>query len=103
MTPDRREDAAVLEPAPALARATIDVPGVDALLGVIRRAATASSGRRCAPAVVLDEIESVDDLPAGWGDEQDGGTYRLRRRDDGALFGWAVGAHSWKPYLFPRG
>jgi hypothetical protein len=52
-------------------------------------------------AIVQDEIASVEDLPAGWADEQDAGTYRLRRRDDGALFGYAVGPHSWKRLLFP--
>jgi len=34
-------------------------------------------------------------------DEQDGGKYRLRKRPDGALFGYAVGPHSWKKFLFP--
>jgi ferredoxin len=52
-------------------------------------------------AIVYDEISSVDDLPAGWTDEQDGGTYRLKRRDDNALFGFNVGAASWKNHLFP--
>jgi ferredoxin len=46
-------------------------------------------------------IESVDDLPAGWGDEQDGGRYRLVRRDDDALFGYAVGPGSPKNVLYP--
>jgi sulfhydrogenase subunit beta (sulfur reductase) len=52
-------------------------------------------------AIVYDEIESAADLPAGWTDEQDGGTYRLRRRDDEALFGFNVGPTSWKNFLFP--
>ncbi len=52
-------------------------------------------------AIVYDEIHSVDDLPAGWTDEQDGGRYRLRQREDQALFGYAVGPHSWKKFLFP--
>jgi sulfhydrogenase subunit beta (sulfur reductase) len=52
-------------------------------------------------AIVYDEITGVDDLPEGWTDFQDGGTYRLSRRDDDALFGYAVGPHSWKRYLFP--
>ena len=41
------------------------------------------------------------DLPIGWTDEQDGGRYRLARRDDEALFGYAVGPHSWKKYQLP--
>jgi len=52
-------------------------------------------------AIVYDEISSSADLPAGWTDEQDGGTYRLRRRDDDALFGYNVGPQSWKRQLFP--
>ena len=40
---------------------------------------------------MYDEIHSVSDLPAGWTDEQEGGTYRLKRRDDTALFGYNVG------------
>ncbi len=52
-------------------------------------------------AIVYDELRSSADLPAGWTDEQDGGHYRLRRRDDAALFGYAVGPHSWKRYQLP--
>lgn len=52
-------------------------------------------------AIVYDDIASSADLPAGWTDEQAGGSYRLRRRDDGALFGYNVGPQSWKRYLFP--
>ncbi|HEX9853961.1 MAG TPA: 4Fe-4S dicluster domain-containing protein [Acidimicrobiia bacterium] len=52
-------------------------------------------------AIVYDELSGVEDLPIGWTDTQDGGTYRLRRRHDEALFGYAVGPHSWKKYLFP--
>jgi heterodisulfide reductase subunit C len=52
-------------------------------------------------AIVYDELASVLDLPVGWTDEQEGGTYRLRRRDDQALFGYAVGPHSWKKFLYP--
>lgn len=52
-------------------------------------------------AIVYDELRSPDDLPAGWTDEQDGGVYRLRRREDQALFGYVVGPHSWKQLLFP--
>jgi ferredoxin len=52
-------------------------------------------------AVVLDRIEGVADLPAGWGDEQDGAHYRLRRRADEAVFGFTTPATSWKPFLHP--
>ena len=52
-------------------------------------------------AIVYDEIRVPADLPAGWTDEQSAGRYRLRERGDNALFGYAVGPHSWKKYLFP--
>jgi sulfhydrogenase subunit beta (sulfur reductase) len=52
-------------------------------------------------AIVYDEIATVDDLPAGWTDRQDAGRYRLERREDGALFGFAVGPQSWKRFLRP--
>ncbi|MGB3653135.1 MAG: hypothetical protein WBA41_18215 [Rivularia sp. (in: cyanobacteria)] len=52
-------------------------------------------------AIVYDEVSKVEDLPIGWTDEQDGGTYRLEKRDDKAVFGYSVGPHSWKKYLFP--
>jgi ferredoxin len=52
-------------------------------------------------AIVYDDLSSVADLPEGWTDEQDGGTYRLKRRGDQALFGYVVGPHSWKKFLHP--
>jgi len=52
-------------------------------------------------AIVYDHIRSPEDLPKGWTDEQKPGYYRLQRRDDEALFGYAVGPHSWKKYTHP--
>jgi sulfhydrogenase subunit beta (sulfur reductase) len=52
-------------------------------------------------AIVYDEIACAADLPIGWRDEQEAGRYRLARRDDEALFGYAVGPHSWKQYQLP--
>lgn len=52
-------------------------------------------------AIVYDTVTTLTDLPVGYTDEQDGGTYRLKRRTDEALFGYAVGPQSWKRYLFP--
>ena len=52
-------------------------------------------------AIIFDEVRGLEQLPIGWTDEQEGGTYRLKRRDDEAFFGYAVGPHSWKKYLFP--
>ncbi len=52
-------------------------------------------------AIVYGPIQSASDLPIGWTDQQLPGTYRLTKRDDKAYFGYAVGPHSWKKYLFP--
>lgn len=52
-------------------------------------------------AIIYDDLESAAALPVGWTDKQDGGTYRLERRPDEARFGYAVGPHSWKRFLFP--
>ena len=72
------------------------------MIGVLRAAGYRVVGPTVGGgAIVHTEIGSVDDLPAGWTDVQDGGTYRLNRRDDDALFGFAVGPQSWKQLLFP--
>ena len=81
----------------------LDRAGFDSLL----RALQARGHRLIGPtirdrAIVYDTLESSADLPVGWTDHQDGGTYRLERRDDEALFGYAVGAQSWKRYLGRR-
>jgi ferredoxin len=51
-------------------------------------------------AIVCAEITGIADLPAGWTDTQAPGAYRLQRRADSALFGYALGPQSWKQYLF---
>lgn len=52
-------------------------------------------------AIVHDQLRGIEDLPAGVGDEQAPGHYRLRRRADRALFGYAVGPQSYKREFFP--
>lgn len=80
----------------------LDRGDLDQLLVAIR-----ARGFRLVGPVVADgaicygDIASSADLPAGWTDEQDGGTYRLKHRDDEALFGYNVGPQSPKKYLFP--
>jgi sulfhydrogenase subunit beta (sulfur reductase) len=50
-------------------------------------------------AIIYDTVAVLDDLPVGWTDRQDAGRYRMERRADAALFGYAVGPHSWKRFL----
>lgn len=51
--------------------------------------------------ITIGPLARSDDLPRGWGDEQDAGSYRLVRRDDDAWFGYAAPAGTWKRHLFP--
>jgi ferredoxin len=51
--------------------------------------------------IIYDEIHHITDLPIGWRDEQAAGAYSLKRRDDQNFFGFVVGPHSWKKYLYP--
>ena len=50
----------------------------------------------------LAEVEALDDLPSGWTEIQDGGTYRLERLERPELFGHATPAMSWKKWLYPN-
>jgi ferredoxin len=52
-------------------------------------------------AIVLAELESVAELPFGWGVETEAGKYRLRKRADTAAFGHSAGPQSWKSVLHP--
>jgi sulfhydrogenase subunit beta (sulfur reductase) len=87
---------------PEFAQAVITPQGLAALIGGLR----ADGFRVIGPtlrdaAIVYDDIESIGDLPAGWTDEQEAGHYRVRRREDSALFGYNVGPHAWKRFLHP--
>jgi sulfhydrogenase subunit beta (sulfur reductase) len=52
-------------------------------------------------AIVYDTIRNIDELPVGWTDDQQPGVYRIQPRQDQEFFGYNVGPHSWKKYLFP--
>jgi sulfhydrogenase subunit beta (sulfur reductase) len=74
----------------------------DALLQALRRRDYTIVGPTIRDgAIVYDAIEQTTDLPIGWTDEQEPGRYRLARRADEALFGYAVGPQSWKQYQLP--
>ena len=80
----------------------LDVDGLDALIAALRDRGWEVVGPTVrSQSIVYDAVASVGDLPRGWGDEQEGGAFRLVRRDDGALFGHNVGHDSLKRFLFP--
>jgi ferredoxin len=80
----------------------IEPAGLEALIGGLRRRGFTVVGPvERSRAIVFDEIETASELAAGVEDVQDGGTYRLRPRADGALFAHTVGHDSVKRFLFP--
>lgn len=80
----------------------IDLGGLQALIdALLSRGYTVIGPTVRSGAIVNAPISGLDDLPRGWGDEQDAAHYRLRRRDDDRLFGFAAGAQSAKPVFFP--
>jgi sulfhydrogenase subunit beta (sulfur reductase) len=84
--------------------AALSLEGFAELLRLLRAAGYRLIGPRLRDgAIVHDEIAGIEDLPAGWTERQEAGTYRLERRSDGALFGYSVGPQSWKQLFFlPR-
>jgi ferredoxin len=86
----------------ALATAVVGPDALEALVDVLRARGFRVLGPTVRDgAIVYDDLESAADLPVGWTEAQEAGTYRLERRDDDARFGFAVGPHSWKQFLFP--
>ncbi len=80
----------------------IDVAGLGSLIDLLRADGWTVQGPHVSDGVIgHTEIESIDDLPRGVGDDQEAAHYRLRERDDEALFGFAVGPQSWKSVFFP--
>lgn len=80
----------------------IERVALDALFDSLRRRGYILKGPTIRDAaIVYNDITTTADLPIGWTDEQGPASYRLRERSDKALFGFTVGPHSWKQYLFP--
>lgn len=82
--------------------AVIELAALDGLLVALRRRGfTVIGPTRRDDSIVFDELSCAADLPAGCEDVQDGGSLRLRRRDDDAVFAHTVGHDSLKRFLFP--
>jgi len=82
--------------------AVIDAAGLQQLVStLIHRGYRVVGPTLSDNAIELAELTSADDLPRGWGVDVGPGHYRLRRRDDDALFGHSAGPQSWKQFLHP--
>ncbi|MET9131443.1 4Fe-4S dicluster domain-containing protein [Streptomyces antibioticus] len=85
------------------AEAVLDRDGLDGLVRVLRLLGRTVIGPTLRDgAIVLDELDSAEALPYGWGVELEAGRYRTRRREDGAAFAHSAGPQSWKPFLHPE-
>ncbi|WP_067669922.1 4Fe-4S dicluster domain-containing protein [Nocardia miyunensis] len=82
--------------------ATIDRPGLDRLVDVLHDRGLRVIGPVLRDgAIILDVLESGAQLPAGWGVETAPGRYRVRQREDDAVFAHCAGPSSWKQFLHP--
>lgn len=52
-------------------------------------------------AVVIDEVQSITDLPVGYAVQQGPGTYRLTRTQRNEYFACTPGPPTWKHFLYP--
>jgi len=87
---------------PLNAHVVIDKPALQTLFDALQTAGYTLVGPTIREeAIVYDEIGRIEELPIGWTDEQGPGHYRLHERGDGRYFGYIVGPHSWKKYLYP--
>ena len=83
-------------------RPVIDLQGIAQLIALLQRRGYQVAGPTLQDgAIACDIINNLEDLPAGWTDEQAPGHYRVKQRNDGALFGYSVGPQSWKKFLDP--
>jgi sulfhydrogenase subunit beta (sulfur reductase) len=78
----------------------IERDGLDALIRLLAAHGYTVIGPRLGDgAIIYDEIRDGAQLPTGWTEVQQPGSYQLQRRSDHAVFGFAVGPHSWKKFL----
>jgi ferredoxin len=89
-------------PAAENSRTVVDLEALDQLIPALARRGYQVIGPTLRDgAIVYDKLRTLEDLPVGWTDEQEAGRYRIRKRDDRALFGYVVGPQSWKKFLHP--
>ncbi|MGE4351656.1 MAG: 4Fe-4S dicluster domain-containing protein [Bdellovibrionales bacterium] len=87
---------------PVGSKVVTDETGLSALIALLRKIGYETIGPKLRDgAVVYEEIESIEDFPVGWSDEQEPGKYRLVKGTENSFFEYLVGPTSWKKYLFP--
>ncbi len=88
--------------APVGSFVTISTEHLQALLNALRKGGYRTVGPRVMDgAITYAELETIDQLPIGYIDRQDGGSYRLEKDENAGYFDYVVGPHSLKAFLFP--
>lgn len=83
---------------------TIGTEQLQALIDVLKAAGYRTIGPRFLDsAIVYGDLEKIDQLPVGFLDRQDGGSYRLEHDDSAGYFDHVVGPQSLKRFLYPPG
>jgi len=89
-------------PAAEHVRATVDLGALQQLIPLLESRGYQVVGPVLRDgAIVYDSLKKLEDLPAGWTDEQEPARYRLNQEKDGRLFGCGPGPQSWKKFLHP--
>ncbi len=80
----------------------LEKPNLQQLIDVLRDSGYRVVGPQVQDeAIVLSDLGSVEQLPIGMIDEQDGGYYRLRADEEAGWFDFVVGPQSLKPFVLP--
>jgi len=81
---------------------TLDLRGFEKLFEGLARAGFEVAGPRIRDgAVVYDRVSRPEELPLGWIDRQEAGSYRLVQDPGAGFFSHVVGPQSWKKFLSP--
>ena len=77
--------------------------GLDALIEVLRGQGRTVIGPTVRDGVITHApIDGADDLPIGWSEEQEGGSYRLVPSGTEEVFAFSSPATAWKRFVYPE-
>lgn len=80
----------------------VELKDITQLIGALKGAGYTVIGPKVRDgAIILDQIETADDLPRGWTDDHGPGSYKIEQTGSDEYFSFVVGPMSWKRFLFP--
>jgi len=80
----------------------VSAAGMDSMIRRLRAQGRMVIGPTVRDGVIThDQIVGVSDLPQGWTEEQEGGSYRLQQTGTDELFAFSAPSQSWKQFVFP--